>query len=353
VGERGKGVGCITAFSAGTKFEVHEKVDGSLGVLFHVPLNYAVLDRKELGGWVINTRGSWQSPQCQEASRMLDAYNLATLDPAYTYCVEIVYPENRIVVQYRDRKDLTLLAAVHTVTGTELPTDVLRGLASAAGFRMPAHFGEGIAPPTGAGVTPSDSDAVDGSQELSAYIKATFAARNADTMKGDEAEGFVLVAEPASGGERMRLKWKYEAYMALHRSYSVRVTDVMVWEALAKGNGTDGLAPLLDAIPDECHDEVMAVARTLQAAWAEAKKQVSIILDDLKRERRDCTRKQAAAFFKHAGALRPPLFAAFTSGDIDDPDTAEQLWKCVKPNKATAIEKRAGSGVTPADSASG
>ena len=89
-------------------FEVYEKLDGSLGILY----------------WLgdepyIATRGSFESPQAQIATELLRAYDLSGLDRRRTYLFEIIYPENRIVVNYDDRRELVLLAIIDTATGRE------------------------------------------------------------------------------------------------------------------------------------------------------------------------------------------------------------------------------------------
>jgi hypothetical protein len=90
-------------------FEVFEKVDGSLGIVFHYD-----------GKWHAASKGSFASEQAQWAQRWLDARNLEDLVPGLTYLVEIVYPENRIVVDNGDEHTLVLLAVMHP-DGTEEP----------------------------------------------------------------------------------------------------------------------------------------------------------------------------------------------------------------------------------------
>src|SRR5438132_2764187 len=84
-------------------FEVYEKLDGSLGILYHLAN----------GGWAIATRGAFESPQAQVGTGLLDGLP-ATFEPSprYTYLFEIIYPENRIVVNYGDRRELVLLAVI-------------------------------------------------------------------------------------------------------------------------------------------------------------------------------------------------------------------------------------------------
>jgi RNA ligase len=94
-------------------FEVYEKLDGSLGIL------YWLGDEAYLA-----TRGSFASEQSRRANGILQAryrHVLPRLDRGHTYLFEIIYPENRIVVNYGGREDLVLLAVVDTATGAELP----------------------------------------------------------------------------------------------------------------------------------------------------------------------------------------------------------------------------------------
>jgi RNA ligase len=91
-------------------FEVCEKLDGSLGILYWL--------RDEP---YIFTRGSFESPQSQIATELLRAYDLSGLDRRMIYLFEIIYPENRIVVNSGDRRELILLAIIDTTTGHELP----------------------------------------------------------------------------------------------------------------------------------------------------------------------------------------------------------------------------------------
>ncbi|MCZ0978435.1 RNA ligase [Streptomyces diastatochromogenes] len=90
-------------------FEVYDKVDGSLAVVFH----YA--DR-----WHVASKGSFTSGQATWAQRRLDAADTTGLTPGTTYLAEMLYPGNRIVVNYGERRDLVLLAAFGP-DGTETP----------------------------------------------------------------------------------------------------------------------------------------------------------------------------------------------------------------------------------------
>lgn len=89
--------------------EVTDKADGSLGIL------YLTVD-----GPAIATRGSFAGEQAQHATELYRARYAGTWEPSAgcTYLFEIVYPANRIVLDYGHTDDLVLLGAVEIATGT-------------------------------------------------------------------------------------------------------------------------------------------------------------------------------------------------------------------------------------------
>ncbi|MEW2135800.1 RNA ligase [Streptomyces sp. NPDC005409] len=174
-------------------FEVYDKVDGSLAVVFH----YA-------GRWRVASKGSFTSGQATWAQRRLDGRDTAGLRPGTTYLAEILYPQNRIVVDYGDRRDLVLLAAFGA-DGTEVP------LAEAA-----AHW-DGI----GSVVTVWPAMPLD---ELMALTESNTLPGGAATT-GTQAEGFVL--RFASG---VRAKAKLSEYVRLHKVLT-GVSERDVWRA--------------------------------------------------------------------------------------------------------------------------
>src|SRR5260370_29373116 len=73
-------------------FDVFEKLDGSLGILYWI-------DAEPF----IATRGSFNGEHAERANRILHAkYSglFSGLDRRVTYLFEIIYPQNRIVVDY-------------------------------------------------------------------------------------------------------------------------------------------------------------------------------------------------------------------------------------------------------------
>lgn len=89
--------------------EVTDKIDGSLGILYRRPSD---------GYLAVATRGSFASEQALHATQVFrERYDGFTPLPEDTILFEIVYPQNRIVLNYGDRDDLVLLGSVEIATG--------------------------------------------------------------------------------------------------------------------------------------------------------------------------------------------------------------------------------------------
>lgn len=99
---------------------VTDKLDGSLGILHRVGVG-------NLRG--IATRGSFTSDQAIVATDLLNTKYRDDFEPTdgMTYLFEIIYPENRIVVDYGTKRDLILLAVLDTETGHEMMDNAWKG----------------------------------------------------------------------------------------------------------------------------------------------------------------------------------------------------------------------------------
>jgi len=105
-------------------FEVFEKMDGSLGILFFYD-----------GEWIFASRGSFTSEQAIKGREMINEYSMIerkwlydlSIQETCTYIFEIIYPENRIVIDYGTDEKLVLLGVIITETGEELPYDSVDG----------------------------------------------------------------------------------------------------------------------------------------------------------------------------------------------------------------------------------
>lgn len=187
---------------------VTEKWDGSLGILYRAD-----------GEHRIATRGSFDGEQAVWATEFLNAHyhDIGAVGRDWTYLFEIIYPENRVVVDYGDLEDLVLLAARNRLTGRYVTPQQLDMAANHFGFAMPKSYSFG---------------------SVSNVLQAL------DGLTGNE-EGFV--AEFADGS---RFKFKGEAYKELHRLIS-GVSFKRVLEAVEQGNADEYLAK----IPEEFRDQ--------------------------------------------------------------------------------------------------
>lgn len=97
-----------------------EKLDGSLGIVYFPP-NATPNDV------MITTKGNFESEQAKKATEMIRAYpqevldELFEVDKTYTAMFEIIYPENRIVVNYGMQERLVLIGFVQKSNGGYLP----------------------------------------------------------------------------------------------------------------------------------------------------------------------------------------------------------------------------------------
>jgi RNA ligase len=250
--------------------EVTEKMDGSLLIMFNFD-----------GQWRTATRGSFTSEQAAKGKEIFDEhYGFVPLDPAITYLFEVLYPGNRIVLDYGDTEDVVLLAMIETATGVEIP------LSEASIYLRHVRR----LPPTA------------NAAELRSIIR-------------DDEEGYVVRFENG-----FRVKVKGQRYMDLHRIIS-GVSSRSVWEALSGGLPFD---ELLTIIPDEFSDWVRQEKSAFEADYArllsrtdEAVKAVATLPD---------RKSQALHIMAEYKDICGPVFQALDRKPFD-----KLLWKHLYP----------------------
>lgn len=304
-------------------FEIFDKVDGSLGIVFH-----------HTGRWHIASKGSFISKQAQWARRWLDVHYTGGLIPGRTYLVEIVYPENRIVVNNGAEETLVLLA-VYGPDGTEelvqrsheTWTDLVGGRVVQSWPALPLH-------------------------EL---VKRAALNEKLDgnSATGTDAEGWVI--RYASG---VRAKVKLAEYVRLHKVLTgVNARDV--WRALAVtvlgvrvdakrtaqalGCSTaelqamqrigDPLAALLAGVPDEFDQWVRGIcaeltehAEALEAEIGEAYAERAHLAAD------------RGAFARSVQGLDSSVRAAMFLR-LDGKDVTVHIWRAIKPETVTPFRE--------------
>lgn len=197
---------------------VTDKMDGSMALSYWTP-----------DGLRIATRGSFTSEPALHASKVLvERYEGKwTPNPELTYIWEIIYPENRIVVNYGEMDDIVLLAAINKETGLSVPAaDLDEWLWQKVDEFPYKTFEDAIAAPERAGM-----------------------------------EGVVIHFVDTD----VRVKFKYDEYKSLHR-VATGVTPRRIWEILRNG---DDLDAWLVGQPDEFVEYVHAQRDKILAAFRE------------------------------------------------------------------------------------
>ena len=197
------------------EFEVYEKMDGSLGILFFYE-----------GQWVVATRGSFTSDQAMKAQEMIKSkYIVESIPKGYTTLFEIIYPENRIVVDYGDEESLVVLGMNSRMSGKEMDYESLLNVHNESGMTVVKKY-----------------------DKITDY---TFLKK----MIADTHEGFVV---RFSNGERIKIKG--EEYLRLHKIMT-NLSTTAVWEVLSNGGNIENL---LKNVPDEFFQKIKEYERTLK-----------------------------------------------------------------------------------------
>jgi T4 RnlA family RNA ligase len=251
-------------------FEVFEKMDGSLGILFHWD-----------GEFAIATRGSFESDQALKATEIFkQKYSHVQLDPELTYLVEIIYPENRIVVDYQGLEDLVLLSVMHTATGEELTLPEI-------GLPVVKRY--------------------DGIQDLETL----------KLIQDDNKEGFVVRFKNG-----LRVKLKFDEYVRLHRIVT-GVSTRTVWEALMSGTSMEAF---LEKVPDEFYKWFRSVEKDLRSQFDEIE---TVCKTEFKAFE---NRKEAADYYMNHCTYQPIMFKMLDGRPYD-----EIIWKMLRPEYQKAF----------------
>lgn len=179
-------------------FEMYEKMDGSLGIVFYYN-----------NEWILASRGSFTSDQAIKGNELLKKENTKYgLIPGWSYCMEIIYPENQIVINYGGMEKLIVLAVYNLETGEEGSIENM----TSEGWTIVKKY-----------------ESIKDFNKIKLIVK-------------DDAEGFVLRFK--SG---FRMKIKGAEYCRLH-SIVTKISNRTIWEYLKDGRS---FGDLIERVPDE------------------------------------------------------------------------------------------------------
>jgi len=260
--------------TATNEFEIYEKMDGSLGIMFYYN-----------GEWVFASRGSFTSEQALKFKEIFTSkYMTSHLTVTNTYMFEIIYPENRIVVNYGDMEDVVMLGEIHTASGEELGMDYWQNSI----FNIVKRY------------------------DFKDYNEI-------QKLNWDNKEGFIV---RFSNGDRCKIK--FADYVKLHRVLT-NCSSYDVWENLK----TFGKLPeeMLKDVPDEFYDWVNQLEVRLKEEYDFVFNQHMAHLSSTLRYGLD--RKEFALRVQELNGVNHGLiFAMYNTKE----DKVKQLiWKMIKP----------------------
>lgn len=264
----------------GMPFTVFEKMDGSLGITY----------KGEDGAVYIATRGSFQSEQAIKATQMLadnsDLYNFVlSLSDDYTLLFEIIYPENRIVVDYGGVEKLVFLGSYHKETGE---------------FTSPHHY-------------KSNFPFLD--------VPQVFDVSSIDELKNSgetNFEGYVVRFD-----NDFRVKVKLDEYVRLHRLMT-NVSNVSVWESLKNG---DDIETLLVNVPDEFYDWINEIINGLRHEFNTIESFAKSVYDRMN----GLSRADIANQLLRGGSDKEKEVATIVFAIMDGKNYDDRIWKMIRP----------------------
>lgn len=261
-------------------FVIQEKFDGSLGIL------YWVGDEPFLA-----TRGSFISDQAKVGIEILQGYRMYfnELNRNYTYLFEIIYPENRIVVDYHGRRDLVLLAVIDTKTGEEKNV-----YEECSGF------------------------------PFASYIDGITDYKKLKDRSEENKEGFVIRFKSGR-----RYKVKFDEYVRLHRLVT-GVNARRIWDLLRNDQTMD---ELLERVPDEFFQWVKKTRDSLIQQFFDVE-EMAIGLYKGAKELPD-RKSQALYILKYPKDRR---YSSIAFAMLDKKPHKDIIWSMLKPKHETPFK---------------
>jgi RNA ligase len=264
-------------FEPTEKFEVYEKMDGSLGIVFWYR-----------GQWVVATRGSFTSDQANKAREILRKYNTDIMFRHLTFCFEIIYPENRIVLDYGTDEKLVLLGTFDK-NGKETDSSIW----SQWGFDVVKKY-----------------DGINDYKQLKEMVK-------------NDQEGFVV---KFSNGDRIKVKGV--EYLRLHKIMT-NVTTTGIWEYLKNG---EDVMELLKDVPDEFYKKIENYIKDLRYSYfqisEDAGKKFDYKMYGKYNDQEPITdRKEFAEWV----STQPTHLSGILFRMFDKKDYSEIIWNLIRP----------------------
>lgn len=274
------------------RIAVTDKLDGSLGIGYQTPD----------GEFRIATAGSFHSEQSQHATELYKERYEGNWEPnpELTYMWEIIYPENRVVIDYGEEDDIHLIGAMNKKTGVSVPLSEI----SEWKWKKAEEY-----------------------KDMSS-LETVLASPDRDNR-----EGFIVHYLDTD----VRVKYKHEEYLKIHR-VATGVTAKTIWRKMRNGENVDEWR---ESLPEEFIDFIGDRQGDIQKNFdAELVK----ISDDHKKfqaslpagyNRKDfATTLFASDLVDHEN--KPYILnVEFNGKAFSSPVQANKIWERVKPDDET------------------
>jgi RNA ligase len=258
-------------------FKVFEKYDGSMIQVFWYEDNV-----------IVASRGSFTSQHALWAAELLNNKPVEAIQKGYTYIFELIHPENRIVVNYGDTKDLILLS-IRDVEGDIWLSNVENYFTVLNEYKI-------------------------------ANLTRWKHLKNLAKMNDSNREGYVILF---ASGERVKVK--FEEYVELHKIYT-GLTNKHVWEAVRYKRYDE----LIDKLPDEMYQAVSDLYHEMYNAKKKIKRDAGV---DFLNRPNHADRKEFAEWAKKQ--RHPSIMFALYDADFDLVN--DIAWVKVKPAQSKLV----------------
>ena len=253
------------------EFEATEKMDGSLAILFRGDCDFCIA-----------TRGSFVSDQAQWANKYLkNVWGSKVFNLEYTYLFEAIYPENKIIVNYKGFSGLVLLSCIRIKDGQEMSYNDVRAEAERLDVPLVKRY------------------------QFKTMDELVLAVKK---IKGTEQEGFVVRFKNG-----LRVKVKSEDYLRLFKIIKC-FTPLAVYETMV-----EGAVPreYLAQIPEELRGTADEYRDKLQKAYADKKNEIMGVYDSLAGKGLDNQKDFALYVMQNHKAISGALFALKRGFSVD------------------------------------
>jgi len=259
-------------------FQVFDKLDGSLGIL------YWVEDTPYLA-----TRGSFSSDQAIKGTEILhrkikENKGALQFEKYYTYLFEILYPQNRVVVDYGKTEDIVLLTVINTITGTEKSYSDIKTRYEGRLSIVKRY------------------DGITDYKEFASHQK-------------ENSEGYVIMFK-----DGLRIKIKFEEYKRLHKLLT-GVNARTIWEALRAGESIESMCY---RVPDEFYQWIQKAAQLVKSEYRKIEVQGLTDFSTVEAMNLETRKEKAMEYQKYD---HPKMMFLL----LDGRDYREYIWKMIKP----------------------